>query len=749
MVPEYKRPETLVALATRLSDLGYWPVPIPAGCKGPTINGWQNLRLNFDNIPDHFAGAGLVGILHNNVLALDIDVYDPGLSAEIVNEGLRRFPGALERIGQAPKSALFLRMNEPGFKSHNTGKYEKDGLSAQVEVRSVSRQIVVYGKHPDTGKTYSWPRGELWATPWADLPEADRDDIEQFRDWCEDKIKRWAGVSDPKIIDLGLMPGHRSQQTDEPPAPDVFREALTYVPANVGYDDWLSGLMGIHDYYSGSAEGLQCAQEWSSAYADYNPREVETKWKSFEPGKGTTFKSVLWLAKQNGADLAAIRRKLEPVPSITTAAELSEDFGAPATEPDRSRSGAEAEPDWKDTLIRNSRGRALWNTFNALTMLGHDEGIAGCFAFDEFKQVKVLTRPIPFSGERAAGFKGRELKDSDTTQTVSYFNRVGFPDATKTIAADAIQAACEASVYHPVRGYLEGLPAWDGLERLERWLETYCAAPIKDSDHAAYVRAVGRKWLISAVARIMQPGCKADGVLILEGRQGAMKSTTLRTLSGPDWFGDSLPPMHSKDASDYLRGKWIVEMAELSNINKSEVEVVKAFIAREEERFRPAYARNEITYPRQCVFAGSTNKSDYLRDETGNRRFWPVKVGAACNVDALALDRDALWAEALHLYKSGERWWLDRDTERTAERQQAERVSQDGWEGNVLSYLTGKIETSPTSIAQFALGIEIGRIDRPTTNRITAILTSNGWTRSGRFTAGDDKGRARFVKEED
>lgn len=344
MVPEYKRPENIVDLATRLSDLGYWPVPIPSGCKGPTISGWQNLRLNFDTIPDYFTETGmLVGILHNNILALDIDVYDEDLASAIVAEGMRRFPGALERIGQAPKSALFLRMEEPGFKAHNTAKYEKDGKSAQVEVRSVSRQIVVYGKHPDTGQPYRWPRGELWSTPRYDLPEANRDEIEQFRDWCEDKIKRWSGVSDPKIIDLGLQYGR--QFADERPSVETFKEALSFVSSNVGYEDWLSGLMGIHDFYNGSAEGLECAKQWSASYPDYSPREVETKWKSFETGKGTTYKSVLWLAKQNGADLSEMARKQSAAAEPAAQAMQSQVPSAAPPEADE-----DAAPTWPTPL---------------------------------------------------------------------------------------------------------------------------------------------------------------------------------------------------------------------------------------------------------------------------------------------------------------------------------------------------------------------------------------------------------------
>jgi len=204
--------------------------------------------------------------------------------------------------------------------------------------------------------------------------------------------------------------------------------------------------------------------------------------------------------------------------------------------------------------------------------------------------------------------------------------------------------------------------------------------------------------------------------------------------------------MHTKDASDYLRGKWLIEMAELSNINKSEVEVAKAFISRSEERFRPAYGRNEVTYLRQCVFAGSTNKSDYLRDETGNRRFWPVMVNGLCDTDALKRDRDQIWAEALNLFNDGEPWWLTEQAEAVASIHQGDRVSQDAWEGDVAQFLTGKTEVSPAEVATKGLGIEMPRLDRASTNRITAILSGLGYARKGQFTSGENKGRARYVK---
>ncbi len=331
--PSYDKPKNIIELATRLADLGYWPVPIPEGCKGPTVEGWQNLRLNFETIPAHFKDAALVGILHTNVLALDVDVYDADLSREIVDEAFRRWPDALERIGRAPKSAIFLRMEEPGFKVKNTVKAEHitdDGevLEAQVEVRSVSRQIVAYGKHPDTGSVYTWPRGELWATPRMDLPEATEDEIRAFRDWCDRRIREWAGLPDDNVVNLD---DHPKRRDDTPPSEGAFLEALSYVPSDCSYDDWLRGLMAIHDFYAGSGDGLARAHEWSSSYAHYSRREVDQKWRSFEVGKGTTHKTVFHMARLNGADLSEIAKRHAPERKSAPDIDLSDFKAAPAT----------------------------------------------------------------------------------------------------------------------------------------------------------------------------------------------------------------------------------------------------------------------------------------------------------------------------------------------------------------------------------------------------------------------------------
>jgi len=286
VVPEIKleKPTSLPDCAARLCNLGFYPVPIPLGSKGPSIIGWDKLRLTADQCAAYFADAGLIGCLHTNLACFDIDVTDPALSAVIVAEAMRRFPGALERIGKAPNSAIVLRLEEPGYKVHNTEKHEKvspDGelFTAQVEVRTTTRQMAVYGPHPETGKPYRWTRGELWETPRESIPELTQAEAQDFRDWCNKKIREWAGVETPsaRIFDIGDYKPTIVIGDDRASEPE-FLEALSYVPASMDYGSgWLEALMAIHDFFHGSLRGLEAAKAWSSVDPRYNPAEVDKK----------------------------------------------------------------------------------------------------------------------------------------------------------------------------------------------------------------------------------------------------------------------------------------------------------------------------------------------------------------------------------------------------------------------------------------------------------------------------------------
>jgi predicted P-loop ATPase/phage/plasmid primase-like uncharacterized protein len=402
--------------------------------------------------------------------------------------------------------------------------------------------------------------------------------------------------------------------------------------------------------------------------------------------------------------------------------------------------------------VLDSKDNIIFCHHNAIEILTKRSEWKNVFAFDEFAQRKMVMEKIPGTPGNPNLFRPRELTDTDYISVIRWFNKNEFPRANKTTICDVVDAVCHESIVSPVKHWLDQMgdraeanpkPS----EYLDTWAEAMFGIHIIDDDHAAYVYEISRKWIIAAVARAMQPGCKADGVLILEGTQGAGKSTALRILAGDEWFGDALPQMGTKDASDYLRGKWIVELAELSNINKAEVEIVKAFVSRTEERFRPAYGRSEICYPRQCIFAGTTNKSDYLRDETGNRRFWPVKCGEI-NLDMIKRERETLWGEAVRAYRSGEQWWLSGHAETFARVEQQKRLSSDEWTSVVVNFCEGKNEVAISQILTSALMIEAKDINRQNQNRVSTILSSIGFTKSGVFFSGELRNKARFVREE-
>jgi predicted P-loop ATPase len=254
----------------------------------------------------------------------------------------------------------------------------------------------------------------------------------------------------------------------------------------------------------------------------------------------------------------------------------------------------------------------------------------------------------------------------------------------------------------------------------------------------------------------MDPGAKCDSVLVLEGKQGIGKSTVPRVLAGDEWFSDQLADMGSKDASLQLRGLWIVELSELDVLNRAELARAKAFLTQQTERFRLPYGRRIIQVPRQCVFVGTTNSDSWLKDETGGRRFWPVRC-RGIDLDGLRRDRDQIWAEALHRYRAGASWWLeDRQIVQEAIEEQRKRFQADVWQESIAAWLEnptarrdghGQVVATLRSdgesvtlddILHHCIGKPLEMWTQSDKNRISACLTALGWER---FKAGPRNAR--------
>lgn len=372
---------------------------------------------------------------------------------------------------------------------------------------------------------------------------------------------------------------------------------------------------------------------------------------------------------------------------------------------------------WRDHCQRTANGTLRTTLANACVLFRQAPEFRGRLAFNEFSLRTIVMAPLPWSDDI-----GRHWDNHDDTAATE-FAQLQDLYVRRDVVQQAVERVAYENRFHPVRAWLAGLK-WDGKPRLSQWLTYYLGA-----EPTPYTAAAGRAFLISAVARVMEPGCKADHVLILEGGQGIGKSTAVKILAGQDWFTDEIADIGSKDAAMQMLGRWMIELAELDQFRRADSSRAKSWISRTTDMFRPPYGARVIEAPRQCVFIGTSNRDDYFRDETGNRRYWPVRCNAI-DAEALRSDRDQLFAEATAAYVDHEKWWItDPDALAEAKQEQSHRNEEDPWERRILRWLDTDTGTKVTThdILASVLAMKDGDMNSSHGRRVARIMTRAGW----------------------
>lgn len=385
------------------------------------------------------------------------------------------------------------------------------------------------------------------------------------------------------------------------------------------------------------------------------------------------------------------------------------------------RDGREAENGahtWEMKLARTEKGTLLPTLGNVHLILANHKAWQGVIAQDDFAG-RVVKRKVPPFQQGELG----EWSDMDDIRCVLWLSQAYGIAVRQDIVMSAVLLVADQHHYHDVREYLEGL-VWDGTPRVRAWPARYLH--VGDSE---YVQLAGMKWMIAAVARVMQPGCKADNVLILEGKQGWGKSTALEVLAGKAWYTNSPIRIGEKDTYAVMAGKWIIELAELDSLNKSDSSAAKSFFATETDRFRNFYGKRATDVHRQGVFAGSVNFDTYLKDESGNRRYWPIRVGGPVDIEALRRDRDQLWAEAVHLYRKRVIWHVTEEERPLFEIEQTERYEGDVYEDKIARAIEYSARTTMEEILADVLKLDTSKWTLPEQRRVGKALKSLGWVR--------------------
>jgi len=658
-----------------------------AGFRVFPLNGkhphWPSLPLDSDNNPtwlpyterepsddeittwestNGYTGVAVLTGKVSGIVALDWDcvLYDYPEIISLVPES------PVIRVGKSPKWMRFYKYN-PQLPSKKIKLKSTAEIKDGIELLTDGRYFVADGIHPDTKKPYFYVGEHLLNVSVDELPEF--------------PLSTWQAID--RIA-------------------EKYRQPTDYVASGGRHDTLLTYTGRLIAAGVNEAEAIKSIQTLDDSFPE----------SYFKTHRGTSpekmYKSVLKTHRRN----AKKKTLVEVLPADHPQHEVTvhvDDGQEPSI------GSAAAAKLLALGVVLSQQGKPIKNEVNALKVVSNwnSELHPDFIWYDEFHR-NYFTRGLDNQGKLEPWNSKTHLIEL----LMLIQDKLKFHGMTKDILKDAVLAYARKRSRNEVQDYIKSLE-WDGTPRINKFLIDCFGA-----EDNQYTRYASKNLLIGLVARVFNQGCKLDTMVVLEGKQGKQKSTGLKTLVGDRWFAESYQDPENKDFYVCLQGKWLVEISELEAFNKADSTTIKRMLSCSTDRFRAPYGDIAMDWPRQNVFVGTTNDAGYLKDTTGNRRFWPISTGTV-NVDEIDFFRDMFFAEAYTRFLKGESWWQMPELE-TLEQQEA-RVQEDSWQEAIEEYLLRNPVTTIKDIAVIALDIKLQDINRNTENRIAACLRRAGW----------------------
>ena len=726
----------------KLITHGYEPICVDAQTKKPAATGWSAGEVTLQRISSErvaFPNSS-TGLRTGALVGVDIDLANeehwPKL-AELAVSVLGYTP--LTRRGSKGVLAAYRNPNPMG-KITVRCKLNNKSVTL-VEILGRGQQFVAFGIHPRTKQPYQWlgidhdPDFPVvfspLTVPLADLPEVTENKLCEFAR----KAKELLTSLDYQNVKISGDTGERtaSKNAEEPVEEAALCEALSYLDAGCAREDYWRVVAGIHaanivgDDDGGIRRKHTCT--WARGELDRYGR-----YKDGPPPNYISDDDVLkdfnTSAPREGGISVATIFKMARGAGWKGNSRAGGKSGVVSTEKDFGVTSKVVFPDIGNNGVlkaTTANARAALEAFGLQCQhdVFHDKLIVGGRVSDQWVgQVtdEIIARLCHMT------YKTFKFK----------------PDSKKMRLA--VEQLCYQHKFNPVVDYLNGLK-WDGVDRIETWLIDHAGAP-----DTPYVRAISRIGLIAAVRRARRPGCKFDEIIVLEGKEGLNKSSLIELMAGSENFSDqSILAADDRKQQEQMAGVWIYEIADLTGIRNTEVEKIKAFASRQEDRCRPAYGHFLKSQKRQCILVATTNDMDFLQSQTGNRRWWPIPVTKACDLKALGVVRDQLWAEAAQLEKEGASIRLPQELWGAAGQEQEKRRLTHPWE-DVLANVTGEKYPIPgydqmhevriLSSQVFSDYLLLGpsKLDRWIGKTVKQIMTRLGWTYKGNLRIGSRVG---------